>query len=438
MKKNIFLTGATGVMGSAGLHQLLQHSDLYDVTVLVRPSSKNKRCMKSLLRQHSSLKVIWGDLLNFDDVLKGVTGADYVLHVGGMVSPKADKFPEKTLHVNVTAAQNIVKAVTQLKVQDSIKVVYIGSVAQMGDRMPPNHWGQTSDPQRPVCTDTYAISKVFAESIIATSGIKHWVSLRQTGILHPGLLKSATYPITFHVPLNGVLEWCTQEDSGRLLERICEDFQDEDFWNHYYNISSGPLYRLTNYEFEKLLLKAMHCPPPERIFKVHWFALDGFHGVWYTDSQKLEDYLHFRENVPVQDYFSQLSRRMPRYASLFRLVPAFLMRCFMTPIAHKAQTQIHNPQRLTSWEEVVTDMDKKDRAPSPVLKEDDALNPQTVASFYGGQCVQGPDAQGFYIWKCSCGHSFRAPLPLIAEGGHWCEDCLRRYGLKDLFGTFGS
>ena len=40
--------------------------------------------------------------------------------------------------------------------------------------------------------------------------------MRQSGILYPNILKNMD-PIMFHVPINGVLEWCTVEDSGRLM-----------------------------------------------------------------------------------------------------------------------------------------------------------------------------------------------------------------------------
>ena len=57
---------------------------------------------------------------------------------------------------------------------------------------------------------------------MAESGLKHWVSLRQTGILYPGILKNFD-PIMYHVPINGVLEWATIEDSGLLLANVCGD-----------------------------------------------------------------------------------------------------------------------------------------------------------------------------------------------------------------------
>ena len=66
--------------------------------------------------------------------LKCVEGSDYVLHVGGMVSPSADYYPTKTIQTNTTAAKNIVDAVKAQPNKDDIKVVYIGTVAQTGDR----------------------------------------------------------------------------------------------------------------------------------------------------------------------------------------------------------------------------------------------------------------------------------------------------------------
>ncbi len=262
MKKTIFLTGATGLMGWAGLTELLKQTDRYNVVVLARHSKKN---IKKLAPIADKIKIVWGDLLRYEDVLAGVTGADYVLHVGGMVSPAADYFPKKTLHVNVTAAQNVVNAILAQPNADNIKAVYIGSVAQLSDRSHPYLWGRTGDPICASVYDHYGVSKIKAERIFAESVIKHWVSLRQSGILYPGILKNFD-PIMFHVPIQGVLEWATIEDSGRLLANICRDDVPDTFWNNFYNISSGPDYRMTNYEFECRLLKACYCPKPEKIF----------------------------------------------------------------------------------------------------------------------------------------------------------------------------
>ena len=143
MKKRVFLTGATGTMGWAGLMEFMQRLDRFDMTILARPSKKNK---EKLAPYADRIRIVWGDLTKYEDVLEATKGADYVLHVGGMVSPAADYFPNKTRRVNVLAAKNVSKAVLAQPNADSIKVCYIGSVAQTSDRNEPIHWGRTGDP----------------------------------------------------------------------------------------------------------------------------------------------------------------------------------------------------------------------------------------------------------------------------------------------------
>ena len=330
-KKTVFLTGGTGNMGWAGFQELYARKERFDIRLLVRDSKKNHKMLDKYAKD-PSVTVIWGDLTRYEDVLEGVKGSDYVLHVGGMVSPAADYYPEKTLKVNVGAAENVVKAVLAQPNADDIKVVYIGSVAQYGDCNPPYHWGDVNAPQTPAKYDMYALSKIKAEQIFAESGIKNWVSLRQSGILYPGILKVLN-PTAFHVPVGGVLEWATIEDSGRLLAQVCEDWVPAEFWNQAYNISSGEQYRMTNYEFETRLLNGLGLPGPEKVFQPQWFALKNFHGMWYTDGDKLEDFLHFRANTPIDEYFATMKSKLPWFYSLAFLAPAWAVKFFMKPYA---------------------------------------------------------------------------------------------------------
>ena len=330
-KKTVFLTGATGNMGWAGFQELYKRKEKFDIRILARDSKKNRKKL-SKYTSDPSVTIIWGDLTRYEDVLAGVNGSDYVLHVGGMVSPAADYFPEKTLKVNVSAAENVVKAILAQPNADDIKAVYIGSVAQYGDCNPPYHWGDVDAPQTPAKYDMYALSKIKAEQIFAGAGLKNWVSLRQSGILYPGILKVVN-PTAFHVPVGGVLEWATIEDSGRLLAQVCEDWVPAEFWNQAYNISSGEQYRMTNYEFETRLLNGLGLPGPEKVFKPQWFALKNFHGMWYTDGDKLEDFLHFRANTPIDEYFATMKSKLPWFYSLAFLAPAWAVRFFMKPFA---------------------------------------------------------------------------------------------------------
>lgn len=333
MKKTVFLTGATGNMGWAGFLELYARRERFNIRILARDSKKNRKMLARYIND-PALSVIWGDLTRYEDVLAGVSGADYVLHVGGMVSPAADYYPEKTLKVNVAAAENVVKAVLAQPNKDEMRVVYIGSVAQYGDRNPPHHWGSVDEPQTPAKYDMYALSKIRAEQVFANAGLKRWVTLRQSGILYPGILKVVN-PTAFHVPVGGVLEWATVEDSGRLLAQVCEDWVPDEFWNRAYNISSGEQYRMTNYEFETRLLNGLGLPGPEKVFKPQWFALKNFHGMWYTDADQLEEYLHFRSYTPVDEYFATMKSKLPWFYSLAFLAPAWAVRFFMKPYAYE-------------------------------------------------------------------------------------------------------
>lgn len=328
--KKVFLTGATGVMGSHGLQELTAPGREYDVTVLARDSKKNRRFLAPYIK--NGVKVIWGNLLDETSIRRGVSETDIVLHVGGMVSPAADWQPEATIKTNTVSMRLIIDAVKDIN--PDAKVVYIGSVAQYGNYAVPEHWGQVGDPLTPALFDAYAYSKVMAERMLMESGLKKWVSLRQTGILHSGLLMKAEDPIAFHVPVRGVLEWVTAEDSGRLLERVCRDEVPESFWCRCYNIGGGAAYRMTNYEFESRLMKAMGCPSPEKVFDVRWFATRNFHGCWYKDSDELEEILHFRSGVTPDEYFIRMKKQMPWYFSLAPLAPAFALKAFMKRVAN--------------------------------------------------------------------------------------------------------
>ena len=66
--------------------------------------------------------------------------------VGAFVSPEADKLPQRSLEVNLGSTMNIIRAIKAQPDPDAIKLVYIGTVAETGCRLPPIHWGRCGDP----------------------------------------------------------------------------------------------------------------------------------------------------------------------------------------------------------------------------------------------------------------------------------------------------
>lgn len=453
-KTKVFMTGCTGVMGYESLKEFSKHLDEFELRLLARPSKKNIKKLKPYIGVEG-ITITWGDFMYKDQLREAIGDAEYVLHIGGMVSPKADHYPEKTLKVNIGGARNIVEVIKERQDRDNVKLVYIGSIAQTSLRYEPHHWGRTGDPIVAAVYDTYAISKITAERVVCESGLKHWVSLRQSGILDKGLIFKGSDPISFHVPLRGTLEWATVEDSARLMVNVCRKEVPESFWRNFYNIGSGAEYRLTNYEFECLLLDALGCPPPEKVFETNWFATRNFHGEWYEDSDKLEEIVPFRLNVPVKQYFKNMSKLMPWWMNLTPLAPAFVIKEAMRFVAKTKGLGPIDWLRRNDCEDRIKEFfgSREKQAAIPGWDKIDLSRPsdeivrlnhgydetkpeselcledmQEAAKFRGGLCLSEDMTPGDLDtpleWQCAFGHKFTASPRLILKGGHWCPECL--------------
>lgn len=450
-KKTVFITGASGHMGHQGFKQLLDRRNRFNIVALILPTKKDKEIM-SRYENEPGVKLVYGDLTNYQDVLKCVNGADYVLHIGGMVSPAADYMPDLTKKVNIGAVKNIIKAIKEQANPDVIKLVYIGTVAETGDRNAPIHWGRTGDPINISVFDNYALTKTIAEREVIESGLKYWVSLRQTGVLHDELL-SMIDPIMFHEPVDGVFEWATAEDSGRLVANACEDNVPEEFWRRIYNIGGGEKYRTVNYDFMMKAYAAIGIKDFTKVVGLNWFATRNFHGQWYEDSDILENYLHFRSGS-ADDFIEKLKKNATFSQKLARLVPAFIIKKFvMEPVANEelgTMYWIKNnvKDRITAffgskekWEQIPAWNEFKLVRPSKTPKrldhgydeakpksELDINDMKQAAKFRGGECLSDSMIKGDLStklkWRCAFGHEFEASPNLILLGGHWCPECL--------------
>ena len=448
-KKTIFLTGATGNMGGATLDELMQRSDRFRVRALVRPQDKGHPILKRYAG-NPALEVVWGDLTQYEDVLRGVSGADQVLHIGGLVSPFADHHPELTMTVNVGGAQNIVRAIKAQAEPDRTALVYIGTVAQTGDRSAPIHWGRTGDPIKISSFDQYAVSKTMAEAIVAESGLKRWVSLRQTGILHTNMWKIHD-PIVFHNPWNGVFEWITVGDSGHLAANLCEDSVPEELWRGFYNIGGGEGMRTVTHAFAAATAGALGAKDFRTTQAPHWSATRNFHGQWYSDSDRLEALVPYRREG-LADFHAALSRAVPWYVKLGARYAGKAGRKRMQALAEGPGGTLHwiaNDDEAhirpffgsrEAWEALPRDWDSYPlEQPSRMVTElnhgyDTTRHEDTwtradllgAADYRGsallsdGDVAAGDPAQ----WRCAHGHEFTMTPRLMLRGGHWCPTCM--------------
>jgi len=448
----IFLTGSTGTMGLATLKELLGRKNNF-VIALVFDSKKDKKIIRKY-KNHKNLEIIYGDLRDKSLIERCIKDIDFILHIGALVSPMADKVPELAMETNYGSALNIIDAVKKQSNSDEIGVVFTHSVAMTGCRLPPIHWGRVGDPIKVSMFDYYAVGKVASERALFESGLAKWVSVRQSGMLP--INKEAAGGIISHQNLNNVLEWSTAEESGRLMANICETWIPNSFWRHAYNIGGGEKYRFTSWQFfDKSFEGVGRC---RDIIDPRQSAIYNFHGQFYTDSDELEKICNYRF-IDADTYFDkQLGqlKRLSKIPVIRWLIPSkgklkkmFSSYSHQDPgvdwmIENNKQDHIkaffgsdEKRKHIKTFQE---GYELKEPSMTQSLLNhgyDEALpaselsiKDMTKAAIYrGGECQSGSMNKGDLFtpltWKCHYGHIFNASPNLILKGGHWCPECER-------------
>lgn len=449
--RTALLTGATGNWGRAALRAFRARPD-----VRVRAFAQRTPRDREVLREFEdmpNLDIVWGDLTRYDDVVRAIAGVDIVLHVGAVVSPLADAQPALARRVNIGSMQNIIRAVRALPDPGAVEVVGIGSVAETGDRQDPVHWGRIGDPLRVSRFDEYGQTKIVAEKALIESRLPRWAWLRQTGIFHPAMLEIRD-PIMSHSPFAGVMEWVSAEDSARLLVRLAAGDAPEEFWGGLYNIGGGAGWRLTNWQLQLAIGGAMGVDDIRAWYDRDWFATRNFHGQWYTDSDRLQDLVPFREDT-FEDALTRAITAAPASVRSAGRVPAWIVKnLVMRPLTRKPRGTMHAVRAddreaidayfgwREAWERIGDWSTFTPPEPSRVPSfldhgYDESVAPDawtqgdlaSAALFRGGELVTDAVPRGAVttplVWRCAIGHVFAASPRAVLTAGHWCPDCVR-------------
>ncbi len=458
MKKKVLLTGASGSMGGEAFKELLRHKDRYDVVLILRPSQENKNNFRKYeagllsppvgekgVVESKGLKIVWGDLTDPDDDLRAVSGVDYVLHPAAFIAPAADHNPVLAEKINVGGTLNIINAIkAQPNNGDRIRLVYIGSVAAPGDRLGTIHMARAGDPLKPSVYDFYAATKIAAERAVIESGLKYWVSIRQTYIAIPQAV-SLMDPIMFHQPIDTHIELVTAEDAGYGLVKSLEC--PDDFWCRIYNMGGGPQCRVIFLDYIETMMKLLGIGDYRKIMDRNWFALRNFHCCWWEDSYVLNDYLgHWRSSL--QDHYQQVVDSAPWYTKLGRIAPKFVVKLIMQRMVMGKDGTInwiktHNEGRISAffgsrkkwaaippWDIAMPDFNitaiRLDHGYTEKPNDDYTIEDmQGAAKFRGGTCLSKEfiDMGTKLQWKCAFDHAFEASPTLVLKAGHWCPEC---------------
>lgn len=467
-KKIVFMTGGTGGMGMESLKAMIPdlENDKYVIRLLARKSEKNQKLLEGYKNQ-KNLEICWGDLNDKECLKKYLKDVSILLHIAAFVSPQADYYPKKAMEANFGGTRNLIESIYHLGQQDTTKFVYIGTVAETGDRMPPIHWGRVGDPIKPSMFDYYAVSKVAAERYVIDSGLKYWVSLRQTGIIGPAMAKIRD-SIQFHNCLDNVLEYASDRDSGRAMRNLSafefDGSLDQNFWDHIYNIGGGETCRISTRDMYRIMYGELGFTNLDYIIEPKYVATRNFHGQYYLDSDKLEEYLHFRSDS--MEYFYDAYLKELGSAKAFgniicklpggqKLMGSIIKSTFQKLMHgdHGTKQWIEDNQEdhieaywgsKKAWEEIPekdSDIDHFEDWDTVILldhgydesKPESELNIEDMkkaAEFRGGKLESIEMTKGDWTtpleFTCQFGHRFKGSPRLILEGGHWCDECERK------------
>lgn len=238
----------------------------------------------------------------------------------------------------------------------------------------------------------------------------------------------------------------------------------EGFWGHIYNIGGGESCRVSTYEMYERLYGDIGFKNLDYVINPKWYATRNFHGHFYSDSNKLEQYLHFRHDS--MEYFYDaykenlgstvgLSKVMCKIPGGERLMGAIMKKVLLKQALTEHGTvrfikdnmedhidaywgskkaweaipeKLSDMKHFTDWEkEIVLDHGYDEGKPESELNIEDIKG---AAVFRGGECLSDTMETGNWSsklqFKCAFGHTFKASPRLVLEGGHWCPECERK------------
>jgi len=474
MSEKVLLLGASGSMGFAAFKELWARLDdkgerKYDVVLLLRPSKKNKKMFAPYEREcglvsvpgrgtveGEGFRIVWGDATVYEDILESVKGVDWVLSPMAFIAPAADHNPEMSKSVNTTAVEYVVRAIHEVGGRNRIKLVYIGSVAQTGDRLQSIHMGRVGDPMKPSVFDFYATCKIGGERAVIESGLKYWVSLRQTFIAIPDAM-GLMDPIMFHQPIDTCIELNTDADAGRGLINCLDIPEDSDFWRRVYNMGGGPSCRVVFIEYIDRMMKMLGMGDFRKIMERKWFALRNFHCQYFEDSWILNEYIHNWGNT-LEDHYQQVMENrsiLLRIVSFMTKIPG--IRGLIQSASYKRMKEMvsgkdgtlywyenRNNQRISAfygsyekyksiggWDDEMPNLNPQWKRLDHGYDESKELldihDLRGAAEFRGGNLVSPEwdgDMYSTLNWRCAFHHEFSGSPFLILRAGHWCPECL--------------
>ncbi len=183
----VLVTGGSGLIGSHTVEQLLT-SGVGKVIVYDRYiNAENLKYVKD----RSDVSIIQGELNDLSGLRKAMTGADFVVHLAGLLLLPSMRNPRESLMVNINGMYDLLDMALDLGVK---KVAYSSSVSVYGA----NDTGKPATETQPFLNRTfYGASKIAGEQFCRVlnelRGL-NYVALRYSSVYGPRQHLDGLYP----------------------------------------------------------------------------------------------------------------------------------------------------------------------------------------------------------------------------------------------------
>jgi UDP-glucose 4-epimerase len=300
--KTIFITGGTGFIGSTLAGQLVEKNKIVLYDNLTRNSLKDRP-----FKDHPNIKLIQGDVLDFEDLTKAMKGADIVVHCAAIAGiDTVIKSPTTTMRVNMIGSANVLEAAyRQTKIE---RVVCFSTSEVFGQQaFRSNETDQTVMGTVGEARWTYAVSKLAEEHLAVAyqheKGLPTTV-VRPFNVYGPGQVGEGAMrifieraiknePIEIHGDGTQIRAWCYVDDmiDGTMRTMVNPKAIGESF-----NIGNQRAV-VTIYGLANAIVRVLHSESPIRFAHKDYVDVE----LRIPAVQKARDLLGFEAQVDLDE-----------------------------------------------------------------------------------------------------------------------------------------